>query len=226
MVKILIVNHQDTLLNQLVVYLRQHQFRLQLTTNNANAHQIAQRHPGSFGLIIFNWQQAFTATLAQIQQLRQTSTAAIMVLAPTVNTAQKIAVLTAGADDYVTEPLSFIELVARVRVLLRRQAGTQSTGTQFRYSDLLVDTQTRQVRRNGVLIQLTQREYQLLLVLVQHAEIQLSRADLLALAWGVDFAGQPNLVDVYIRYLRQKLGLTSTHQLIKTVRGIGYCLQA
>jgi len=226
MAKILIVAQQDPLLNQLISYLRQNHFGLKTMTNNADATRLAERHPGSFSLIILNWQGANSTTLSQIQRLRQSPTTAIMVVTTITDTAQKITVLTAGADDFVTEPLSLLELITRVRVLLRRQSGVQTSGSQFRYSDLLIDTKTRQVWRNGVLIQLTQREYQLLLVLVQHAEVQLSRADLLALAWGADFTGQPNLIDVYIRYLRQKLALTTTHQLIKTVRGVGYCLQA
>lgn len=223
--KLLIVNHHDALLSQLVHYYRRTKFDVQVTATNTAACQIATRQPGQFELIILDWQPTVTETLVQLRQLRQLAPTPLMLLAPTADTAQKIAALSAGADDFVIEPLTFVELVTRVQVLLRRQNDSSQRMTKYQYSELVIESQTRQVWYASVPVSLTQREYQLLLVLVQHAEIQLSRTELLAAAWGVDFTGQPNLIDVYIRYLRRKLSRVTSHPLIRTIRGVGYCLK-
>ncbi|HVA93097.1 MAG TPA: response regulator transcription factor [Chloroflexota bacterium] len=127
-----------------------------------------------------------------------------------------------GADDYLCKPFSFSELAARVRALLRRQG--VPTGTLLHWADLQVDTSTREVTRGEIPIALTVREYDLLLYLLRHPRQVLTRSQILESVWGYDFAGDDNVVEVYVRYLRTKLG-DYPPKLLQTVRGVGYALR-
>jgi len=112
-----------------------------------------------------------------------------------------------------------------VRVILRHAEQQHDTQEIYKYADLELNTKSRQVKRQHQLIQLTQREYELLLTLIKNAPATFTRDELLDQVWGIDFEGQPNIVDVYIRYLRHKIDTEDQRKLIHTVRGVGYCLR-
>lgn len=131
--------------------------------------------------------------------------------------------LDAGANDYLVKPFAFEELLARVRVLLRKPSDTP--GTCYRVRNLEVHVDTRQVTRGGKEISLSGKEFALLRYMVQNAGIVLSRDRLEQHLWNFDYAGSSNVIDVYIRYLRRKIDDGHETKLIHTVRGAGYVLK-
>lgn len=140
----------------------------------------------------------------------------------------KVSGLDLGATDYVTKPFEIEELLARVRAALRnsRKATVQaSPGEWLMIADLRLNPATREVYRDERGIQLTQREFDLLAYLLRNQRLVLHREQLLTEVWGFDYAGDTNVVDVYIRYVRKKVDEGFGQELIHTVRGIGYVLR-
>ena len=135
----------------------------------------------------------------------------------------RVAGLDAGADDYLTKPFSFAELLARLRALLRR--GEPARPTVLTVDDLVLDPATHRVARGGVPIQLTRKEFTLLEYFVRHAGEVLSRTRLIEHVWDFAFEGDSNVVDVYVGYLRQKIDRPFGMDSLETVRGAGYRLR-
>ena len=128
-----------------------------------------------------------------------------------------------GAEDYIVKPFAFEELLARVRVMLRKAIG--STSNTLEYADLKVDLNAHTVTRGGREIALSSKEYDILLYLLANKEIVLSREKIENHVWNFDYSGGTNVVDVYIRYLRKKIDCDFDKKLIHTVRGVGYVIR-
>ena len=139
----------------------------------------------------------------------------------------KVAGLDLGANDYVTKPFEIDELLARIRSAIRFSAPAVIEKDQYlhEFAGLSIHEQTREVKRDGVSIELTPREFDLLLHLLKHPNQVLSREQLLDAVWGYDYYGDTNVVDVYIRYVRRKIDNGRKQSLIQTVRGVGYALK-
>jgi two-component system OmpR family response regulator len=135
----------------------------------------------------------------------------------------RVAGLDAGADDYLTKPFAFAELVARLRALVRR--GAPERPAALRVGDLVMDPATRRVARRDVPIELTAKEFALLEYLLRHPGEVLSRAQLIEHVWDFAYDGDSNVVDVYVRYLREKVDRPFGSDSIETVRGAGYRLR-
>ena len=148
----------------------------------------------------------------------------VLLLTARDTVADKVAGLDHGADDYLTKPFSFDELLARVRALLRRGQGQRAP--VLRLADLTLDPSTREVRRGGRRITLTAREYALLEYLLRNSGRVLTRPMLAEHVWGLDFDPESNIVDVYVGYLRRKIDGPRELRLLHTVRGAGYVLRS
>jgi DNA-binding response OmpR family regulator len=158
------------------------------------------------------------------RRMRASSQVPILVVTARGAVEDRVRGLDAGADDYLVKPLSLEELQARIRAALRRSHSRDSQ-ERLRAGELVLDTAAHIVTRAGERIELTPREFELLEYLLRHRGRALGRSTILADVWGYDFLGGSNVIDVYVGYLRQKLGNGPGAPRIETVRGIGYALR-
>jgi DNA-binding response OmpR family regulator len=156
--------------------------------------------------------------LTVLRRLRRTSDLPVILLTAKDDTTDIVTGLDAGADDYLTKPFAIEELLARLRRLLKRQAPDRA----ILYRHLTIAPHARRVQVGDEVINLTKKEYDLLYYLVTNRNVALDRDRILREVWGYDYAGDTNVVDVYVRYLRQKLSDPYDQPLIETIRGVGY----
>jgi len=159
-----------------------------------------------------------------LKKIRENSDIPVIMLTAKYEVKDKVRGLDIGADDYVTKPFSIEELFARVRAALRKRNSSVKRDV-LRFADIVMDLTTHEVRRQGVKIDLTKKEFDLLEFLMRNANIALSREKILQSVWGYDYYGDTNVVDVYIRYLRSKIDDPFDRKLIHTIRGVGYSLR-
>ena len=222
--KILLVEDEDALSSYLIPELKFEDYQVLLAQDGLEALQLYDNNRGNLDLIILDWMLPKLDGLEVLRRIRKNDDIPIIMMTARDYVGDKVAGLDSGADDYITKPFEIEELLARIRVMLRHENRHPQQNQLYTLEDLSLDTKSRHVSRGNQLIQLTQREYELLLTLIQHAGETLTRDELLDTVWGVDFEGQPNVVDVYIRYLRNKVDRAYPKQLIHTVRGVGYIL--
>jgi len=185
---------------------------------------------GEYDLVLLDLMLPDLGGLEVCQQLRQQGvTTPILMLTAMDALDDKVAGLRMGADDYLTKPFAFDELIARIQALLRRNSQTQgykAPVVELAVGDLTLNRDTREVYRGGQLIELTPKEYALLECLMNTSRGRvLSRSQILAQVWGANADPLTNVVEVYIRSLRKKLDEEFPTPLIKTVRGFGYKLE-
>ena len=159
--------------------------------------------------------------MALLRQLREQDVGIPVIVATAFgDVSSAVTAMRAGADDYLTKPFAFAELLVRVKALLRR--GTVSQNSTVRIADLEIDRLTQQVRRGGKRIEFTPKEYSLLEYLATQPGRVFSRTMIVEHVWDQGFEGLTNIVDVYVRHLREKLDAPYPLKLIHTVRGVGY----
>lgn len=224
---VLIVEDDEALLASLTTELQFEDYTVLNATDGKMALQVYENNRGNLDLIILDWMLPELDGLGVLRRIRKHDDLPVIMMTARDYVGDKVAGLDTGADDYITKPFEIEELLARIRVILRHQHHQESADSQLHVGDITLNTRSRQVQRNGNLVQLTQREYELLLVLMKNAGQTMTRDELLDAVWGVDFEGQPNVVDVYVRYLRHKLDEEHAEvPLIHTVRSVGYVLSA
>ncbi len=179
-----------------------------------------QNHPD---LVILDWMLPGMDGLEVCKQIRQAGNIPVLMLTAKDTVQDRIQGLDAGADDYMIKPFDLDELLARLRALLRRAQPDRSN--ELTFADLTLDTSTRQAIRQGRMIQLTAKEYDLLELFLRHPRQVLTREMIFDRVWGYDFGGESNVLDVYIRYLRQKLEAQGEPRLIFTARSVGYVMR-
>jgi two-component system response regulator MprA len=156
------------------------------------------------------------------RRLRLLDDIAIIMLTARDDVTDTVTALGLGADDYVPKPFSFDELVARIRAVLRRHPGNQE---KLSYGNLELNQSTHEVYRNGQVMELTTREYDLLLILMRHPRQVLTRDRLLEQVWGYNANLETNVLEVHMGHLRQKLEANGDTRVIQTIRGVGYVLK-
>jgi DNA-binding response OmpR family regulator len=226
---VLLVEDEQGLVESLKMEFQFEQYEVLTANDGLAAIETFTAQAAKIDLIILDWMLPKLDGLGVLRRIRRTSDVPIIMLTARDYTGDKVAGLLGGADDYVTKPFDTEELLARMEVVLRRPRNFKSDQSEpiYKLDDLTFDTKKRRVTRGGNSIQLTQREYKLLLELFKAVDKVFTRDELLNLVWGTDFEGDPNIVDVYIRYLRNKIDKFPQHKkLIQTVRGVGYTLSA
>jgi len=163
------------------------------------------------------------------RRIRQISNVPIIMMTARDSVIDRVSGFDHGADDYIVKPFAIEELLARMRALLRRIEIESTSGskkqTTIQYKDLTVEKENRIVRRGEETIELTKREYELLVKLMENLNVVLSREVLLNKVWGYETEIETNVVDVYIRYLRNKIDKPNQESYIQTVRGTGYVMR-
>jgi two-component system copper resistance phosphate regulon response regulator CusR len=201
--------------------LRAERFAIDVAHDGDTGWDLASRH--EYDVIILDLMLPGMSGTEVLERLRKhNGRTPVLVLTARDATGDKVRHFEAGADDYLTKPFAFAELLVRVRALLRRGPINQSS--VLRAADLELDRLSKQVKRAGRRIELTSKEYSLLEYLLANVGRVLSRTMIIEHVWDESFHGLTNIVDVYVRHLRSKVDEPHTKKLIHTVRGAGYCL--
>jgi two-component system response regulator MprA len=220
--RLLLVNDQSTTEQALHGALVSEGFEVALATSEADALRVVEYDAPD--AVIVDVAVADAEGVALCRRLRQAGKQVPVIILGTRDTVgDRIAGLEAGADDYLAKPIVLVELLARLRALLRR-TGHAGDG-MLRFGDLVLDPGTREVTRATRPIELTLTEFSLLELFLRHPRQVLPRARIFTHVWGFDFAGMSNSLNVYINRLRRKIEAPGEARLIHTVRGVGYVLR-
>ena len=177
---------------------------------------------GNYDMILLDLMLPGLTGIEICRRVRKFSNVPIIMLTAKDETMDKVAGLDSGADDYLTKPFAIEELLARIRVAFKHAHAGGAKKVILEVQGLEIDTDKRMVTVNGTVVDLTKKEYELLLYLVQNKNIVLSREQILNEVWGYSYIGETNVVDVYIRYLRSKIDEAFGIKYIHTIRGVGY----
>lgn len=229
---ILIVEDEEKLARFVELELLHEGYRVSKSGNGREALQLAVN--GEFDLILLDIMLPGLNGLEVLRRLQQDKPTPVILLTARDAVMDKVAGLDGGAVDYITKPFAIEELLARIRVALKLHgsSGTQLSVHQeeeqgvFRWKKLVLREKRHQVTYDGHEIPLTNREFQMLKILLENKDIVLSRDVLLDKVCGFDYAGETNVVDVYIRYLRAKIDEVFGVKMIQTVRGVGYVIKS
>lgn len=197
-------------------------YRVDVAYDGTSGLALARDNPPD--LVILDWMLPGLDGLEVCRRLRNASEVPILMLTAKDAVTDRVIGLDAGADDYLIKPFSFDELLARIRALLRRST-TTSRPEILRFADLSLDTGTHRAMRDSRAIDLTAKEYELLELFMRNPRQVLTREVIFDRVWGYDFGGESNIIEVYVRYLRQKTEQENESRLIHTVRGVGYVLR-
>jgi two-component system response regulator MprA len=223
--RILLIEDEDRILQFLERGLKYEGYLVDSAKNGTEG--LALAHDKSPDLVIIDWMlpeiEPGLDGLVVCRRLREAGDTPIIMLTARDSVEDRVMGLDAGADDYLVKPFALNELLARVRALLRRAKTTVPEILKF--ADLRLDTGTHQAFRDGKPIELTAKEYELLELFLRNPRQVLTRDVIYDRVWGYDFGGESNIIEVYVRYLRQKMEEGGLPRLLYTVRGVGYVLR-
>ncbi len=219
--RILIIEDDEAILRFLRRGLAYEGYNVDTAADGQTGLLMARDHPPD--LVVLDWMLPGLDGLEVCRRLRAGGPVPILMLTAKDSIHNRVQGLDAGADDYMVKPFDLDELLARIRALLRRAQPARPK--VLRFSDLVLDTGTRQASRGDRVIDLTAKEYELLELFLRHPRQVLTRDMIFDHVWGYDFGGESNIIEVYVRYLRQKLEHSQEPRLIHTVRGMGYVMR-
>ena len=231
-IRILLVDDEVHLTELLRLELDVEGYEVEVASDGASG-LIKTRSQPEPDLIVLDWNLPDFSGVDICQRIRSSGvTTPILMLTGHDDIADRVKALDAGVDDYLVKPFSIEELMARLRAMQRRAQGftgsaqgNDADSTFLSVGGLTINTETRDVHRSGQKIQLSVKEYELLCFLMRGNGKVLERSEIMKGVWGEDFYGDDNLLDVYIRYLRQKVENKDLPSLIHTVRGVGFILR-
>ncbi len=223
--KILLVEDEEKLARMVELELKYEDYQVTKALDGRTG--LEEALSGQYDLILLDIMLPALNGMEVLRRLRRESSVPVIMLTARDTVMDKVSGLDAGADDYITKPFAIEELLARIRAALRNraEAARVEESTVFRIGPLSMDCDRHQVSVDGVEVELTRREFDLLRYLLEHKEKVVTREALLDNVWGFDFVGETNTVDVYIRFLRSKIDEKFNYKLIHTVRGVGYVLK-
>jgi len=224
MEKILIVEDEEKLARFLELELEHEGYEVSKALDGREG--LALFKASSFDLILLDIMLPELNGIEVLRRIRQESDLPIILLTARDAVVDKVSGLDGGADDYITKPFAIEELLARIRVALRKnQSKNDAVNHILEIGRLTLNSSSREVKVDNQVVELTRKEFDLLEFLLQNKNIVMERTTLLDRIWGFDFVGETNSVDVYVRYLRSKLEEPYGLNIIKTVRGVGYVIR-
>jgi DNA-binding response OmpR family regulator len=222
--KILIVEDEEKISRFLELELNHEGYAVEQAFDGKKALELLENN--TYDLVILDVMLPKLNGMAVLRRLRKFSSVPVIMLTAKDDTMDKVMGLDSGADDYLTKPFEIEELLARIRVCLKRLKKKEVKKSNcLNFNQLEINTDMMTVSYNDESIDLTKKEYELLKFLVENKRIVLSRDLILNKVWGYDYYGDTNIVDVYIRYLRSKIDEPFNQKIIHTVRGVGYILK-
>ena len=221
--RILVVEDEQKVSALLKRGLTSERYAVDIAADGLEALELAETYP--YDLIVLDLMMPRLTGGEILQRVRRKNTfVPVLVLTARDSIDDKVKLFELGADDYLTKPFAFAELLVRVKALLRR--GPVNRSSTLHVGELELDRLTQQVKRAGRRIELTAKEYALLEYLMQNPERVLSRNMIIEHVWDQSFDGITNIVDVYVRHLRSKVDDGNTFKMIRTVRGTGYTIRS
>lgn len=225
MIKILIVEDEEKLARFIELELKHEGYEVIKANNGRTGLDLAEN--GDVNLVLLDIMLPEINGLEVLRRLRKTSDIPIIMLTARDAVMDKVSGLDAGADDYITKPFAIEELLARIRTALKKRIITEDKKVDnvLRCGLLSLDKMKHKVMYNNTEIELTNREFNLLQILLENKNIVLTRSILMEKICGYDYLGETNVIDVYIRYLRTKIDDAFKVKIISTVRGVGYVIK-
>jgi len=224
MKKVLLIEDEKNLARFIELELRHESFETVVAFDGRSGLELALRE--EWDVILLDLMLPGIDGIEVCRRIRESKATPILMLTARDSITDRVSGLDSGADDYIPKPFAIEELLARLRVVFRRQEKQQSDQRSIlSFGELSVDLDARIVSKGEQIIELTKREYGLLLAFMQNPNRVLSRETLLDTVWGYDAAVDTNVVDVYVRYLRNKIDTPEGTSCIQTLRGIGYVMK-
>jgi len=225
MKRILIIEDEEKIARFVELELGFEGYQVEKALDGREGLALAQAHP--FDLILLDIMLPGLNGIEVLRRIRQFSAVPVILLTARDTVVDKVTGLDSGADDYITKPFAIEELLARIRVALRKKrvSAPSPPHVNLEAGSVRLDPERREIWAGTQPVELTKREFDLLQFLLENKNIVMKREVLLERIWGYDFEGETNVVDVYIRYLRAKIEEPFGLKLIHTIRGVGYVIK-